>query len=226
MLGGKANWFDNPSEFFEVFVNQGPYFNFWQFLAGIILGIFAQRFPFKPAKGVVDFLSFVFFSSLVICGIFCYKNNNRFLGFMYLDRFLMFPLYSAWFFLMTMESGTIAKMVFENEIMQSIGKFSYALYVIHNPVWRWLRINTDKLIDHPIYKYAVFNHERFVYMQLPFVMLAAFLWSWAFFKIDQVVSPKINNFLMRLFMGENSKNQHETQKEKENEKTTTTIQLA
>jgi hypothetical protein len=182
--------------FYETFVNQGPYFNFFQFLMGLILGIYLQSYPIQPIKFATDALSAVFLGSVIMCSVWAKGDNYRFLNFMYWDRFLMFPFYAAWFVLMTLDGGIVTRFVFDNPVMLKFGKASYAIYVLHNVVWRWLRVNPNEPKPHPEYNYQVFGRKRLDYVQAPFAFFVALCVAWVMYEMDGWVSPRLNKALM------------------------------
>merc|ERR1712080_378291 len=108
-----------------------------------------------------------------MCAIWTYRNSYRFLNYMYWDRFLMFPVYAVWFMCMTMDGGIMSHNLFDNAVMLKFGKMSYALYVMHNPVWRWLRATATKDNFHPTYKYWIFGRGRLNYNQAPIAFFLA-----------------------------------------------------
>jgi len=93
----------------------------------------------------------------------------------------------------------MSRFLFDNPVMLKFGKMSYALYVMHNPVWRWLRATATKDNFHPTYKYWIFGRDRLNYNQAPIAFFLAVCVAWAMSDIDAMVSPKLNNFLLRLF---------------------------
>jgi len=205
--------------FYETFVNQGPYFNFFQFLMGLILGIYLQNYPFQPVKFATDTLSAIFLGSVIMCSVWAKGDNYRFLNFMYWDRFLMFPLYAAWFVLMTLDGGIVTRFVFDNPIMLKFGKASYAIYVLHNVVWRWLRvtINPNKPKLHPEYNYQVFDRKRLDYVQAPFAFFVALCVAWVMYEMDAWVSPKLNQVLMSVLDWSQTKKKENIPTEEKNE---------
>jgi len=197
---GMQKNFKKSMDFYEIFVNQAPYFNIWQFGMGLILGIYLQNFPFKPVAYLADILTALFCGSLIFCATWAYANNTRFLAVMYWDRFVMFPLWAAWFVSMTIDTSSFSKYIFDNPVMQKFGKASYALYVMHNPVWRWLRVKIDpkKVLKHKIYKYTIFGRNRLEYSQFPFALFAAVCISLVMYELDSIISPRLSKFLVNL----------------------------